>query len=398
MWEKNIMTYDNSLSFVYFGPTKIIFGKGSSTAELESEINALGCSRAVVVTDPGIIKAGLSEKIVQTLGDKCVGVFSDVPQDTGIDVVNRGAALAREKGADIVISIGGGSVIDTAKCMCILLTEGGELANFEGIQLLTRPQTPHIVIPTTAGTGSEVTNVAVVFDQRKRQKILIVESYNTPRVAILDPQLTLTLPPLLTASTGMDALTHAIEAVTSIDREPISTGMALHAVRLISAYLPQCAEGGGNLYARGQMQLAATMAGWAICNSMPGLVHAMAHSIGAVSRIPHGVSCGILLPYCMEYNIEGGEPETTAIYATVAEALGVGTRNDEPKRAATAAVKEISDFLKRIRHPLKLSEYGVKEADILTAADLSMADGAIVNNIRFVLDKDEVLEIYRRAL
>ncbi|MGB9371304.1 MAG: iron-containing alcohol dehydrogenase [Halobacteriota archaeon] len=392
------MAYDNSLSFVYFGPTKIIFGSGSSTAELESEMSALGCSRAVVVTDPGIIKAGLSEKIIKTLGDKCVGVFSDVPQDTGIDVVNRGAAFAREKGADIVISIGGGSVIDTAKCMCILLTEGGDLADFEGIQLLTRPQTPHIVIPTTAGTGSEVTWIAVVFDKRKGQKILIVESYNTPRVAILDPQLTLTLPPLLTASTGMDAMTHAIEAMTSIDREPISAGMALHAIRLVSTYLPQCTLDGNHINARGQMQLAATMAGWAFCNSMVGLVHAMAHSIGAVSHIPHGVSCGILLPYCMDYNIDDGEPDAIKIYATVAQALGVSTRNDEPKRAAKAAVKEIFDLLKRIGHPLKLSECGVKEADILKAADLSMADGAIVNNIRYVLDKDEVLGIYRRAL
>jgi len=392
------MAYDNGLSFVYVGPTKIIFGSGSSTAELKSEMSALGCSRAVVVTDPGIIKAGLSEKIIQTLGGKCVGVFSDVPQDTGTDVINRGAAFAREKGADIVISIGGGSVIDTAKCMCILLTEGGDLANFEGIQLLTRPQTPHIVIPTTAGTGSEVTWIAVVFDKRKGQKIVFVESYNTPRAAILDPQLTLTLPPLLTASTGMDAMTHAIEAVTSTDREPISAGMALHAIRLISTYLPQCTQNGNNINARGQMQLAATMAGWAFCNSMPGLVHAMAHSIGAVSRIPHGVSCGILLPYCMQYNIEDGEPEAIEIYATVAQALGVSTRNDEPERAAKAAVKEIFDLLKRIGHPTKLSESGVKEADILKAADLSMADGAIVNNIRYVLGKDEVLGIYRRAL
>ncbi|HEX7515103.1 MAG TPA: iron-containing alcohol dehydrogenase [archaeon] len=392
------MAYDDSLSFVYFGPTKIIFGSGSSTEELESEMSALGCSRAVVVTDPGIVKAGLSEKIIKTLGDKCVGVFSDVPQDTGINVVNRGAAFAREKGADIVISIGGGSVIDTAKCMCILLTEGGDLANFEGIQLLTRPQTPHIVIPTTAGTGSEVTWMAVVFDERKGQKIFFVESYNTPRVAILDPQLTLTLPPLLTASTGMDAMTHAIEAITSIEREPISAGMALHAIRLVSAYLPECTRDGNNLNARGQMQLAATMAGWAFCNSMVGLVHAMAHSIGAVARVPHGVSCGIMLPYCMDYNIDDGEPEAIKIYATVAQALGVSTRNDEPERAAKAAVKEIFDLLRRIGHPLKLSEFGVKEEDIQKAADLTMADGAIVNNIRYVLDKDEVLRIYRRAL
>jgi alcohol dehydrogenase class IV len=392
------MAYDDSLSFVYFGPTKIIFGSGASTSELESEMSALGCSRAVVVTDPGIIKAGLAEKIIKTLGDKCVGVFSDVPQDTGMDVVNRGAAFAREKSADIVISIGGGSVIDTAKCMCILITEGGSLANYEGIQLLTRPQTPHIVIPTTAGTGSEVTWIAVVYDKDKGQKILIVESYNAPRAAILDPQLTAGLPPLLTASTGMDAMTHAIEAMTSIQREPLSDAMALQAIRLLSTYLPQCLENGGNIKARGQVQLAATMAGWAFGNAMVGLVHAMAHSIGAVARVPHGVSCGILLPYCMDFNIGEGEPETIEIYATIAQALGVSTRHDEPEAAAKAAVTEIFELLKRIGHPLKLSGFGVKEADIMKAADLSMADGAIVNNIRSVLGKDEVLEIYRTAL
>ena len=392
------MVYDDSLSFVYFGPTKIIFCSGSSTSELESEMSALGCSRAVVVTDQGIIKAGLSEKIIKTLGEKCVGVFSDVPQDTGIDVVNRGAAFAREKGADIVISIGGGSVIDTAKCICILLTEGGSLANYEGIQLLTRPQTPHIVIPTTAGTGSEVTWIAVVYDKDKGQKILIVESYNAPRAAILDPQLTLGLPPLLTASTGMDAMTHAIEAMTSMQREPIADAMALHAIRLLSDYLPVCIKDGGNIRARGQVQMAATMAGWAFGNAMVGLVHAMAHSIGAVARVPHGVSCGIMLPYCMDYNIGDGEPETVAIYAAIAQALGVSKRDDEPGSAAVAAVQEIFDLLRKIGHPLKLSELGVTEEDIIKAADLSIADGAIVNNIRYVTGKDEVLDIYRRAL
>lgn len=392
------MVYDDSLSFVYFGPTKIIFGSGSSTSELEFEMSALGCSRAVVVTDQGIIKAGLSEKIIKTLGEKCVGVFSDVPQDTGIDVVNRGAAFAREKGADIVISIGGGSVIDTAKCICILLTEGGSLANYEGIQLLTRPQTPHIVIPTTAGTGSEVTWIAVVYDKDKGQKILIVESYNAPRAAILDPQLTLGLPPLLTASTGMDAMTHAIEAMTSMQREPIADAMALHAIRLLSDYLPVCIKDGGNIRARGQVQMAATMAGWAFGNAMVGLVHAMAHSIGAVARVPHGVSCGIMLPYCMDYNIGDGEPETVAIYAAIAQALGVSKRDDEPGSAAVAAVQEIFDLLRKIGHPLKLSELGVTEEDIIKAADLSIADGAIVNNIRYVTGKDEVLDIYRRAL
>ncbi len=322
------MGYDRDLSFVYFGPTKVIFGNGSSAQEVESEMSALGCSRAVVVTDPGIIQAGLLEKITASLGGKCVGVYSDIPQDTGIEVVDRAAAFAKEKGADMVISVGGGSVIDTAKGLCILLTEGGSLRDFEGIQLLTRPQTPHIVIPTTAGTGSEVTWAAVIFDKSKGQKILIVESFIAPRVAILDPTLTVKLPPLLTASTGMDAFCHAVEALTSLQREPIADALALHAIRLLDQFLPQCVQNGHDLAARGQVQLAATMAGWAFGNALVGLVHAMAHSIGAVAHVPHGIANGILLPHCMAYNLPDGQE----VYAEVAKGLGVMERAARPNR------------------------------------------------------------------
>ena len=388
------MGYDQDLAFVYFGTTKIIFGNGSSTQELESEMSALGCSRAIVVTDQGIIKAGLLDKITSSLGDKCVGVFSDIPQDTGIDVVDRAAKFAKEKGADIVVSVGGGSVIDTAKCMCILLTEGGSLSDFEGIQLLTRPQTPHIVIPTTAGTGSEVTWIAVIFDKSKGQKILIVESFNAPRVAILDPILTAKLPPLLTASTGMDAFCHAVEALSSMQREPIADALGMHAIRLLNKYLPQCVKNGSDLIARGQVQLAATMAGWAFGNAMVGLVHAMAHSIGAVSHVPHGIANGILLPHCMEFNL----PDAQDYYAEIAQAMGVFEKGSTTQQAAKAAVKAIFDFTKRIGHPQKLSEFGVKEENIIKAADLSMSDGSIVNNVRLVADSSEVLAIYRKAL
>jgi alcohol dehydrogenase class IV len=388
------MGYDQDLSFVYFGPTKIIFGSGSSTSEVESEMSALKCSRAIVVTDQGIIKAGLLDKITKSLGEKCVGVFSDVPQDSGMDVVDRAAAFAKEKGADIVISIGGGSVIDTAKCMCILLTEGGSLADFEGIQLLTRPQTPHIVIPTTAGTGSEVTWAAVIYDKSKGQKILIVESYNAPRVAILDPTLTAKLPPLLTASTGMDAFCHAVEAISSMQREPIADALGMHAIRLLNKYLPQCVKNGSDLTARGQVQLAATMAGWSFGNAMIGIVHAMAHSIGAVAHVPHGIANGILLPHCMEFNL----PDAANYYAEIAQAMGVCEKGSTTKQAAEAAVKGVFDLTKKIGHPQKLSEFGVTEENIIKAADMSMSDGSIVNNPRYVADSGEVLEIYKKAL
>ena len=388
------MAYDQDLSFVYLGTTKVVFGVGSSSQEVEAEMHALGCSRAVVVTDQGIIRAGLLDKITASLGPKCVGVYSDIPQDTGIDVIDKAAAFARDKGADILISVGGGSVIDTAKCMCILLTEGGSLTDHEGIQLLTRPQMPHIVISTTSGTGSEVTCVAVVLDKSKGQKILIVESFNAPRVSILDPALTAKLPPLLTASTGMDAFCHAVEAMTSIHHEPIADALALQAIRLLTKYLPRCIEHGSDLTVRGQVQLAATMAGWAFGNAMVGLVHAMAHSIGAVIHVPHGVANGILLPYCMEYNL----PDAADYYADIAQAMNAGEKGFSEEQAAQAAVEAVFAFTKKIGHPQKLSEFGVKEEHIIKAAELSMSDGSILNNVRFVPDSAEVLEIYRKAL
>ena len=388
------MAYDQGLSFVYLGTTKVVFGVGSSSQEVEAEMHALGCSRAVVVTDQGIIRAGLLDKITASLGAKCAGVYSDIPQDTGIDVIDTATAFARDKGADILISVGGGSVIDTAKCMCILLTEGGSLTDFEGIQLLTRPQMPHIVIPTTSGTGSEVTWVAVVLDKSKGQKILIVESFNAPRVAILDPALTATLPPLLTASTGMDAFCHAVEALSSVQREPIADALAMQAIRLLTKHLPQCIANGSDLAARGQVQLAATMAGWAFGNAMVGLVHAMAHSIGAVVHVPHGVANGILLPHCMEYNL----PDASDYYADIAQAMNVFEKGFSAEQAAQAAVEAVFAFTKKISHPQKLSECGVKEEHIIRAAELSMSDGSIINNARFVPDSAEVLEIYRKAL
>ncbi len=387
------MAYDSDLSFNYFGPTKIVFG-ANAARDVDIEMGTLGGTRAVVVTDQGIIKAGLVDGITACLGGRCAGVFSDVPQDTGVEVVNAGAEFARKNGADIVVSVGGGSVIDTAKGMCILLTEGGTLRDFNGVQLLSRPQTPHMVIPTTAGTGSEVTNAAVIMDKEMGQKRLLVENFNVPRMAILDPKMTEKLPPLLTASTGMDAMTHAVEAVHSIPHEPLTDGLALHAIRLLYKYLPVCVENGSDLHARGQVQIAATMAGWAFGNAMVGIVHAMAHSIGAVAHVPHGIANGILLPDCMEFNLE----DAADGYAMVAEALGVREKGMGDSDAAQAAIRAMREFTRKIGHPQKLSEMGVGGKDIEKAADMSLSDGSIVNNPRIVMDSAEVLEIFRKNM
>jgi alcohol dehydrogenase class IV len=386
------MPYDSELAFIYGGPTKIVFGDGAA-GDAEAEMSALGCRRAVIVTDRGIISAGLVDRVADSLGSRCAGIFSDVPQDTGIEVVNAGAEFARNSGADAVISIGGGSVIDTAKGICILLTEGGTLDDFEGIQMLTRPQTPHIVIPTTAGTGSEVTWIAVVMDRHKGLKRLIVEYFNAPRVAILDPRMTEKLPPLLTASTGMDAMCHAVEALYSLSKQPISDGLAAHAVRILKDHLPVCVEEGSDIRSRGQVQIAAAMAGWAFGNSMVSLNHSLAHSLGAVCRLPHGIANGILLPHTMKFNLE----ESIGPLSLAAEAMGVRDRGMTQAQAAEAAVFAMAEFTKRIRHPQRLSEMGVTEEDLEKAAELCLYDGTVTYNPRPVMDKADALEVLRSA-
>ena len=387
------MSYGSDLAFIYGGPTKIVFGDGSSK-DTESEMSVLGCRRAVIITDKGIISAGLVDRVADSLGNKCVGIFSDVPQDTGIEVVNNGAQYARRNGADVVISIGGGSVIDTAKGICILLTEGGTLDDFEGIQMLTRPQTPHIVIPTTAGTGSEVTWIAVIMDKAKGQKRLIVEYFNAPRVAILDPRIDSRSS--LPCSRHRRVWTRCAtqwNRMYSLSQQPFSDGLAMHAIRLLKNHLPVCMEKGDDILARGQVQIAAAMAGWSFGNSMVSLNHALAHSLGAVSHLPHGIANGILLPHCMKFNLE----ESISALGLVAESLGVRERNMTEHDAAEAAVKEMAEFTKRIKHPQKLSEMGVTESDLEKAAELCLFDGAITYNPRMVMDQAEALEVLRSA-
>jgi alcohol dehydrogenase len=278
--------------------------------------------------------------------------------------------------------------------MCILLTEGGNLRDFNGVQLLSRPQTPHVVIPTTAGTGSEVTNVAVIMDKEMGQKRLVVENFNVPRLAILDPKMTAKLPKLMTAGTGMDAMTHAVESLHALPHEPITDALGIHAIRLLSRYLPVCIENGSDLVARGQVQIAATIAGWAFGIAGVGNVHALAHSIGAVAHVPHGIANGILLADCMEFNLESC-PEA---YALVAEAFGICEKGMDDMDAAKAAIAAMRGFTKKIGHPQRLSELKVTESDIAKAAELSLGDGAIVNNPRLVLDASEMLEIYKKVL
>ncbi len=386
------MGYDNDLSFEYNNPTKIIFGE-NCTRDIRLEIEGLGCSKALIVTDKGVVEAGLTGQIEEILGDSCVGIYDRIVQDSDFALINEGAAYAVEKGADVLVSVGGGSVIDTAKGMAIVMKEGGELKDYAGMQVLSRPQIPHVVVPTTAGTGSEVTWAAVIKNRELNTKELFCSYYIIPNIAFIDPTMTAKLPPQLTASTGMDAFTHAVEAIHALQSQPITDAMALHAISLSTEFLPRCVEQGDDLVARGQQQLAAVMAGIAFGNAQLGLVHAMAHSVGALFEVPHGIANSIILPHVMRFNLE----ECADRYALIAEAMGINTSELSDMEAGKAAAEAVAALTKKIGLPQTLSEVDVPEEGLTEAAELSLSDGSIVYNPRMIMDADEVLEVYRAA-
>ena len=387
------MPYDANLNFVFWSPTKIVFGENTAL-DVAIEVENLKCKKALIVTDRDLAKnTDIPERIKKVLGNLCVGIFSDVEPDSGIHIVNQGGKLGKELGTDCIVSVGGGSAIDTAKGMAILLKEGGKLQDYVGFQILTRPQTPHIVIPTTAGTGSEVTYVAVIKDHEEGRKLLFGDYNILPNVAILDPKMTEGLPPRLTAATGMDAMSHAIEALHSLQREPIADGMALHAIRLIKAFLPKAVENGKDMMARGEMLIAANMAGIAFSNAQVGLVHALAHSVGARFKVHHGLANSILLPSCLRYNADAcGE-----VYLDILSALGVNIEGIQSDKAGDVVADKIIEFTKKLGLPQRLRDVGVPEEGLKECSELALSDGAIVYNPKPIFDPDEILKVYQKA-
>jgi len=387
------MPYDTNLNFIFWCPTKVVFGENTAL-DVAIEVENLKCKKALIVTDRDLVKnTDIPEKIKKALGNLCVGIFSDVEADSGVHIVNQGAKVGKELGVDCLVSVGGGSAIDTAKGMAIILKEGGKLQDYAGFQILTRPQTPHIVIPTTAGTGSEVTYIAVIKDHQEGRKLLFGDYNILPNVAILDPKMTEGLPPKLTAATGMDAMCHAIEAMHSLQREPVADGMALHAIRLIKEFLLRAVQNGKDMTARGQMLIAATLAGSAFSNAQVGLVHALAHSVGARFKVHHGLANSILLPACLRYNADAcGD-----VYLNILSALGVNVKGIPVDQAGEAVADEIGKFTKELGLPQRLRDAGVPEEGLKECSELALSDGAIVYNPKFISDSEEVLKVYQQA-
>jgi acyl-CoA reductase-like NAD-dependent aldehyde dehydrogenase/alcohol dehydrogenase class IV len=379
--------------FNYNCPTNVIAGHGCLSSIYKVVVD-LGCRRALILTDPGVRKAGLADLVKNSLVDFCVGIYDNIPPDPDLESVDGATDKARELKADCIVSVGGGSVIDAGKVVCVALKSGGKANDYiNRWYALSEPQTPHIVVPTTAGTGSEVTNLAVITSKTAGRKLFIADPKITPNAAILDPRFTMTLPKDMTVATAMDAMTHAVEAVMSIMANQICDGQAFQAIRLISENLPLVVADGKNETARLNMQIAATMAGWSFTVAQVGLAHAMAHTVGTLHHVPHGAACGIMLPKVMRFNVD----HATGKLALVAQALGVDTKGMEERDAALAAADAVEALMEKVGHPMRLRDVGVPEEGLALCAFHALADSSALFNARPTGDPGEILKLLQQA-
>lgn len=381
--------------FEFQDRTKLIYAAGGID-QAGSEAKNLGGTKVFIITDPVMAKMGLADRVkksVEAAGLAIAGIFDQVPVDSDVEVVEKCYAIAKEAGTDLTIAIGGGSSMDTAKAVNILLTEGGNLLDdHQGAYLLERPLKPMIAIPTTAGTGSEVTFAAVIKDRAQGIKLSFISPFMAPNAAILDPEVTLTMPPSLTAATGMDALSHCIEAMHSTSRVPITDALAYGGIRMIAKNLRDAVSNGSDVDVRGNMLVASTIAGLAFTNALVGIVHGTAHSIGGAAHVPHGVAISIMLPWCMEWNLDFAAD----VYAEVAAAFGVPRTGDD-RADAIKGIEEVRKLTRDINMPQTLGAAGVTEAHLEEIAGATMGDGSIFTNPRPVEDEAEVLALLKQA-
>jgi len=383
---------DKNRAFTSCMPTKVIAGPGSLAA-VSTELFNLKCKRALVITDKGLKEAGVVQQVLEALGGYCAGVFDGVEADPGYESVDRAIEFFRKMNADSLVSVGGGSAMDSAKAVAAAITNGGGCANNLSVLRLVDPQVPHIAIPTTHGTGSEVSPYAVISNKELNRKSTIAEPSTIPNVAILDALLVAGLPKGLSVGTGMDAMTHAVESAVSMFRNPVTVAFALRAIRLIATYLPRVAEDGHDVEARHHMLVGSTLAGWAMAAST-GIVHALAHTVGALCHVHHGTACGIALPHAMRYNRDYAlDP-----LVEVAQALGVETGRLSKVEAANAAADAVAALLKRIGHPTCFSDVGVPSDMLGRIIAGTMADGASYGNPRPLTDSEAVAKYVQATM
>ena len=386
--------FQSAFSFVL--PTKIVFGPGCIKS-IPAELSELGITRPLIVTDPGVSAAGITGKVLSVLPANMSYLVFDKVEANPKDInAEEGARVYREFGADSIIAIGGGSPIDCAKSIGVLAANNAsKIKPFEGKNKPTKPLPPLVSVPTTSGTGSELTFSSVITDTENNYKMTVKNAFTAPRTSICDPELTFTVPQAITAATGMDALTHAIEAFSVTCSEPISDAAALYAIELISQNLVRSFENGSDAEARSRMLMGSMLAGIAFSHSDVGSVHCIAESLGGLYDLPHGVCNAIFLPYVMEYNMGHCEEK----YARIARAMGLaGNSSGQTTRGqlARAAVDAVKQLAKDVKLP-SFSSLKVNPADYDRIALLSVKNGSNGSNPRPMTEQD-YLTVIKMAL
>lgn len=358
-------------------------------------IKEYGGTKALIVTDAVLVKTGALQAVLSGFADNEYVLYTEVPPDSDVDCVNNAARFARENHCDCIVAVGGGSVIDTAKVVNICLSLGGALLDYEGLNNLSEKLRPLIAIPTTAGTGSEVSMVAMVKDNAEGKKLLFGSRFLAPDAAILDPLLTISLPPKLTAATGLDAVTHNIESYAAlISNSPFTDALCAESMRLLFEFLPRATSHGDDLEARTATLVASTMAGLAFTNSGVGIVHALAHAIGAKFGTHHGLTNAVFLPHGMNFNLD----VVSQRYASLARGLSLSqSANDE--EASKALISSVQQLSARVGLPSRLRDLGVpnlKNTQLDELAYLASTDPAIMFNPK-ESSLEDIIAIYERA-
>jgi alcohol dehydrogenase len=363
-------------------PTRIEYGIGA-VKKLTEALREQKATSVLIVTDPGIEASGILSQITGRLKQERLKfeIFSNVESNPKDYNVTEGTQFARQIGADCLVAVGGGSPIDCAKAIAVLATHGGHLRDFDREENITGKVLPLIAIPTTAGTGSEVSFSSVITDTREKFKFSIHHTSIAPRVALLDPEMTLTLPPALTAATGMDALTHAIEGFTAIGSGPLADAAALYAIELISAYLKTAVFDGRNMEARAGMLLGSVLAGISFSHSDVAAVHCIAEALGGKYDTAHGVCNAVVLPAMMEYNMDYCSDR----YARIAAAMGIAC--ETTREGAHRAVDAVKELARKVEIP-DFKSLGVKADDVDQLAYNSSINGSNGSNPRPMSKKD----------
>lgn len=387
---KNIADQTNG----FYIPCVSLFGPGCAK-EIGTKAQNLGAKKALIVTDEGLFKFGVANTIAEYLKD--AGVDSHIfagaePNPTDINV-HHGVQAYNDNGCDFIVSLGGGSSHDCAKGIGLVTAGGGHIRDYEGIDKSKVPMTPLIAINTTAGTASEMTRFCIITNTDTHVKMAIVDWRCTPLIAIDDPRLMTAKPASLTAATGMDALTHAVEAYVSTAANPITDACAEKAIRMIQQWLRQAVANGDNIEAREAMSYAQYLAGMAFNNASLGYVHAMAHQLGGFYNLPHGVCNAILLPHVCEFNLIS----TPERYADIAQFMGINTQGMTREQAGKAGIDAIRELSQSIGIPAGLAELGVKPEDHAVMATNAQNDACMLTNPRKA-NHEQVVAIFKAAM